>query len=276
MKKNTQKLPVNQIVCGNCVDVMKDFPDNSIDSVITGPPYDDIRAYNGYDFDYKKVMDQLYRIIRPGGVLVWVIGDATIKGRRTLTGARQSLYADSIGFWTHDEMVWQKPSFSFPSVNRCHRVHETMYVFSKGKPTTFNKITDRKNKSLCPFIKTPSSLTRRMKDGSIKLEPPGPNRLSYGEFGGRTSVWLMNTVSQENIGSHRNHPAQFPEALPDGHIKMWTNPGDLVLDPMCGSGTVCAIAKLNGRNYIGIDISKEYCDEARERVDNCVTKEQAA
>ena len=92
---------INQIVNGNCVDVMDVFPANSIDMTITSPPYDNLRIYKGFSFPFDSVARQLFRITKEGGVVVWIVSDATIDGSETCTSFRQALKFVECGFNLH-------------------------------------------------------------------------------------------------------------------------------------------------------------------------------
>ncbi|MGV2335048.1 MAG UNVERIFIED_CONTAM: site-specific DNA-methyltransferase [Planctomycetaceae bacterium] len=202
---------------------------------------------------------------KPGGVVVWVVNDATIDGSETGTSFRQALHFMEIGFRLHDTMIYLKPGFSFPDHVRCHQVFEYMFVFSKGDVSTFNQIKDRKTinggKPLGGDYKRDSSGNSVMRAGSNQ-------RGFRQEYGGRSNVWEIaaggSNSASESIAY--NHPAIFPEALARDHILSWSNEGDLVLDPFSGSGTTAKMAKLMGRRYIGIEINAEYCEIAAERL----------
>jgi site-specific DNA-methyltransferase (adenine-specific) len=237
------------------------MPVPCVDLVVTSPPYDGLRDYNGYSFDYKEVGHWIYDMLKDGGVCVWVVNNATVKGSKTLTAERQAIYfMDEVGFLVHDDMVYRKPNFSNPSRNRYHQVWEHMYVFSKGKPKTFNPIKDRPNK-YAGKVGNFGKNTVRQKDGTQKTRRRKVNT----KFGMRHNVWDMKTAGQETPGLDRSakHPAPFPYKLPYDHIRTWSNEGDFVLDPMCGGGTTLRAAKDLGRYYWGIDISKEYCEMAK-------------
>ena len=255
-------LPINQIICGDCVEVMSGYPSDSIDLTITSPPYDKLRDYQGYKLDILHLITQLYRVTKKGGVVVWVVGDATVKGSETGTSFKQALCFMDIGFNLHDTMIYEKNSFSNPSFNRYHQVWEYMFVFSKGKPKTFNPIKDKKNK--WAGHQNWGKNTIRQKDGTLIERPAN----IINEYGMRHNIWKFNTggnVSTKDKIAFK-HPAIFPDKLARDHILSWSNEGDLVLDPMCGSGTTCKMAKVLNRKYIGIDMSEEYCEIARERV----------
>jgi DNA modification methylase len=259
MKGVNNIIKVNNIYSGNCVDIMQQIPNEYIDLTVTSPPYDNLRTYKGYKFEFEKIAQELFRVTKIGGVVVWVVGDATVNGSETGTSFRHALYFKEIGFNLHDTMIYQKECI-FPDTNRYLNSFEYMFVFSKGKPKTVNLLMDRPNKSKSK--KTGS--TYRQPDGSVKHKIPKEIK----PFGRRNNIWYYSTGFQKSSKDKiaYQHPAIFPEQLANDHIISWSNPGDLVLDPMCGSGTTCKMAKLNDRNFIGIDISEEYCEIARERV----------
>jgi len=249
----------NRIICGDNVMVMQEFPGDCIDLTVTSPPYDNLRDYKGYTFDFEGVAEQLFRITKPGGVVVWVVGDATIKGSETGTSFRQALHFKDIGFRLHDTMIYQKLSGGATGSNLCYiQSFEYMFVLSKGKPGAINLIYDRKNVvGKKEKIESPG---RRFKTGETK-----PRRLvKRNEVGRRFNIWGYYTGVESQIKTQ--HPAIFPDALARDHIISWSNPGDLILDPMCGSGTTCKKAKELGRDYIGIDVSSEYCAITEKRI----------
>lgn len=254
-------MKIEKIVCGNCVDIMKLLPENFIDLTVTSPPYDNLRTYKGYDFDFKSIADQLFRITKKGGVVVWVVGDQTIKGSETGTSFKQALYFKEIGFNLHDTMIYQKTGTGACGSNYAYwQEFEYMFVFSKDKIKTVNRIKDVENLSFGKSVtKGRISTHGKDKDKKHRIVP----KMSV-----RTNIWRIH--SSKNDDPHLKHPAKFPEKLANDHIISWSNPGDLVFDPMCGSGTTCKMAKINRRDYIGIDISQEYCDIAVKRVLNTV------
>ena len=256
---------MNEIICGNCVDVMATFPDNYIDLTVTSPPYDNLRDYKGYEFDFECIANELYRITKQGGVVVWVVGDATKDFCESLTSFRQAIcFVDICGFNLLDTMIYEKNGYppQYPNMMRYVGAFEYMLVFSKGKPNTFNPIHDRLNSQV--GAKRDAS-TQRQTDGSTKKTKTG---FEIGKISKRTNIWKYNTGYMK-VTSDKwayNHPAIFPEKLANDHIITWSNEGDLILDPMCGSGTTCKMAMVNNRNYIGIDTSEEYCEIARNRI----------
>ena len=236
---------------GDCLEVMKSMSNNSIDLTVTSPPYDNLRIYNGFTFDFESIAQELYRLTKDGGVVVWIIGDATIKGSESGTSFKQALYFMQCGFNLHDTMIFEKNSSSYPAnskSNRYSQIFEFMFVFSKGKPKTVNLIKDKPNK------------WAGHKDFSGKLKNPVPN------FSPRNNIWKYTTSFNDKTG----HPAVFPEQLAHDHIATWSNTGEIVLDCFMGSGTTGKMAKKLNRNFIGIEISQEYLDIAKERINNAM------
>jgi len=257
-------MEINKIYNENCLETMAKMPDNFIDLIVTSPPYDNLRTYNGYSFDFDNVAKDLFRITKEGGVVVWVVGDSTIKGSESGTSFKQALKFVELGFNLHDTMIYQKNNP--PPVggnNRYYQHFEYMFVFSKGKIKTFNPILSaRRNKYN-------DKRTERIK---------GFNRNVDGEFT-KKKVSLIGDVKIGNIWSYVvgggnsieygiNHPATFPEKLANDHIISWSNENDLVYDCFMGSGTVAKICIQTNRNYIGSEISKEYCEIIQKRIKN--------
>ena len=244
---------------GDCLDVMKKFPDGYIDLTVTSPPYDNLRTYNGnidqWTFEkFQEIAKQLYRITAEGGVVVWVVGDATIKGDETGSSFRQALYFKECGFNLHDTMIWIKDGGGAVGSNYCYTQNfEYNFVFSKGRPKSINLICDKENLS---FGKDKSGVGRRSPDGEHKIETRKPSK----EFSRRNNWWY---IPPQKGGEH---PAVFPEQLVNDHILSWSNEGDLVYDPFMGSGTTAKMAIVNNRNWIGSEISEEYCSIIEQRV----------
>ena len=245
------------LIVGNCVDVMRSWPDEIVHLTVTSPPYDKMRDYKGYSFPFEEIADELYRVTAPGGVVVWVVGDR-INGGRSLTSFRQALYFQDIGFSAHDIMIYQKKNTPFMRSNAYTNAYEMMFVMSKGKPTTFNPLkvpTQRHGYELLTHNKLPDGINKK-KLGELKKEKTRTNIWSY-------AVGLGGTT-RDKIAFQ--HPAVFPEKLAEDHILSWSNPGDLILDPMCGSGTTGKMALLQDREFRGIDISLEYIEIAHQRL----------
>ncbi len=256
--KDETKECAGKLMAGDCVERMRELEDASAQLVVTSPPYDELRDYNGYSFPFEDIAQELYRVTADGGVVVWVVGDR-IRGGRSLISFRQALFFQEIGFSAHDIMIYQKKNTPFMRSNAYTNAYEFMFVLSKGKPATFNPLkvpTARHGMELLTHNKLPDGINKK-KRGELKKEKTRTNIWSY-------AVGLGGTT-RDRIAFQ--HPAVFPEKLAEDHILSWSKPGDLVLDPMCGSGTTGKMALLHGRDFIGIDISREYIDIARQRLE---------
>ena len=261
------------IECGDCLELMKSIPNNSIDLTVTSPPYDNLRSYNGnisqWNFSkFQEIAKQLYRVTKDGGVVVWIVGDAVIKGSESGTSFRQALYFKEIGFNIHDTMIYDKGNCPFPDKTRYYQVFEYMFIFTKGKIKTFNPICDRKNR--CGGEKIQST-TLRQRDGSLKKTSAESNNTgrTIKEYGFRFNIWSISPGKSKSTQDTYafEHPAIFPEQLAQDHILSWSNPGDVVLDPFLGSGTTAKMAVLNNRHYIGFELDSQYFDIACKRLD---------
>ena len=252
---------VNKIHQANCLELMEQFPVNCVDLTVTSPPYDNLRTYNGYMFNFEGIAKSLYRITKDGGVVVWVVGDATIEGSETGTSFKQALYFKELGFNLHDTMIFRKRN-PIPQIyrKRYNNEFEYMFILSKGIVKTHNPImvdclhaglnlngTTYKNYS--KNIQVRSKLAKPVKDQKIK-----------------GNIWEYVVGKNKEDQEAKGHPAPFPCQLAADHIISWTNKDDIVLDPMCGSGTTAIMSKELNRQYIGIDISEEYCKIAKERL----------
>jgi len=249
----------NKIICGDCLEVMKDMPDKSIDMVLTSPPYDNLRDYKGYRFDFESIAKELFRITKQGGVVVWVVADETKAFCESLSSFKQAIFfVESCGFNLLDTMIYHKSNYApaYPTLRRYANTFEYMFVFSKGKPKTFNPI--QQDKVLKNYKNKRSYF--RQKDGSQILKIIDCDR----ETKDAENVWTICPTKSKGAG---NHPAVFPEQLVIDHILSWSNQGDIILDPMAGSGTTLKMAKKNNRNYIGIEISPEYVEIIKKRLD---------
>ena len=235
---------------------MSSQPEGIIDLTVTSPPYDNLRDYNEYSFDYRQTLEQLYRITKPGGAVVWIVNDSTVDGSKTGTSFKQALAAIDIGFNLNDTMIWDKLGFSYAGgLNvRYGQVFEYMFIFTKGKPKTFNPLRDRKNKNTGPFKKT-----HRLPDGTIVDD----GTFTQGEYGIRYNIWQQGPQRQRG---ELCHPAPFPLQLVKDHILSWSNEGDLVYDPFTGSGTTAVACKLLNRQFIGTELSAEYIEISNKRI----------
>lgn len=256
MKLGTFEL--NEIYNTECVEGMKLLPENSIDLVVTSPPYDDLRDYDGYIFNYEAIANELLRIMKPGGVVVWVVGDKIKNGNRSLTSFKQAIYFQEIGFNVHDVMIYHKKNTPFMRSNAYTNCYEFMFIFSKGKPKTFNALktsTVRQGFEKLVANKKSDGINRKVL-AELKPEKTLTNIWSYAVgLGGSTS----DKIAFE-------HTAIFPEKLAQDHILSWSNEGEIVLDPMCGSGTTCKMAKINRRLFLGMEISPKYTEIAKKRI----------
>jgi DNA modification methylase len=242
-------IELNKFYCADSVEFMQEcIPNDFVDLTVTSPPYDNLRKYKGFDFNYKLMLEELYRVSKPGGVLVWVVADATINGSETLTSFKQALYAQEIGFNVHDTMIYQRNSQPRQS-NRYEQDFEYMFVFSKGRIKTFNPL-----KIPC---KHAGEITKRSCRDNGKDELKRSSNI-ISDYKLKGNVWIYNTGKKATKDNIALHPAPFPEKLAEDHILSWTNKEDVILDPMCGTGTTCKMAWLNERRFIGIDMGKEY------------------
>ncbi|HCY17749.1 TPA: hypothetical protein DHT42_00910 [Candidatus Nomurabacteria bacterium] len=256
------KTKLDNIYRSDCVEFMKSMDENSVDLTVTSPPYDELRDYKGYSFDFESIAKQLFRVTKKGGVVVWVVGDKIKKGNKTLTSFKQSLFFQQIGFNVHDVMIYRKKNTPFMRSNAYTNCFEFMFVFSKDSPKTFIPLkvkTVRQGKEMLPFNKGADGVNKKIL-GELKPEKTMTNIWEYAVgYGGSTSDRLAF-----------EHPAIFPERLAEDHILSWTKVGDVVFDPMCGSGTTCKMAAFNKRHYLGCDISQEYVELAKKRLKNAL------
>lgn len=253
------------LILGDSAQKLKEIPSSSVDLTVTSPPYDNLRDYNGYSFDFEAVADNLYRITKHGGVVVWIVCDGVVNGSETGTSFKQALGFMRVGFNLHDTMIWHKDSFSFPESNRYPQTFEYMFVFSKGKPKTFNAIRDRQNKCFGMEIHG----TYRQKNGTtIPRGKRWSDEMGIKEHGIRHNVWDYPSEKNNTTG----HPAVFPLSLAESHIRTWSNKGDVVLDPFLGSGTTALAAIETGRRFVGIEISSEYMQIAKQRIDESMAQ----
>ena len=252
---------------GNVVEILEKFYDKTIDLVVTSPPYGSIRDYEGkilWNFEiFKEVAFHLARVLKPGGIIVWIVADQTINGSETGDSFRQALYFKELGLKLHDTMIYLKDSFAFPDSNRYRNVFEYMFVFSNGRPKTVNLITDRENK----YGGQKLTGTERQSDGTLKKKS---SKARVKEYGVRFNVWRYPVGKYKTTKDEfaYEHPAMFPEDLARDHIVSWSNEGDIVLDPLCGAGTTLKMAKMLKRRFIGIDIVPKYIEIAKRRLQN--------
>ncbi len=265
---------MNEILHGNSIELMKNIESNTVDLTVTSPPYDGMRSYKGkitdqkfdefFSFPFVDMANELFRITKDGGIVVWIVNDQIIKGGESGNSFRQALKFQEIGFKLYDTMIYHKNGAPFPESGRYSQVFEYMFILLKGdRPNTVNIIKDKPNRwaGSSPYGKR----TMRRKDGQLE---EAESSFIVGEYGSRYNVWYVNNgagFSAKDKFAHE-HPAIFPENLAEDHILSWSKEGDLVFDPMCGSGTTLKMAKMNNRNYLGIDINEEYVVLSNKRV----------
>lgn len=250
------------LMLGDCLKRMEEIPDSSIDLTVTSPPYDNLRTYNGNnalwgDHVWEAVIKDLYRVTKEGGVVVWIVGDATIKGSETGTSFRQALWAKKCGFNLTDTMIYECTGTGAKGSNRLYwQGFEYMFVLSKGRHSTFNAIIDKKNKRM-GAVQTSGRVrpNGELSDRKRRVTP---------SVSKRTNVWRIHAGN--NGDDKTSHPAMFPEALARDHIISWSNARDTVLDPFMGSGTTGKMALLNDRKFIGIELDPVYFDIAKDRI----------
>lgn len=259
-------LPLDQIICGDNCEVMRQLPSESIDLVVTSPPYDDLRTYGGHSWDFYGVAWNLKRLLKPGGVIVWVVADQTKDGSETGSSLQQALHFKSIGLNLHDTMVWWAPGGGAKGSNLCYwQGFEFMFVFSNGRPSRVNLIEDAP-------CSDPGHLQSPSKNAKFRRTTKAKRT---GQFARRQNVWRYNTIDiRWDDGG--DHPAKFHEALARDHILSWSNPGDVVLDPFSGSGTTAKMARETGRRFIGIEVNPEYVEISRKRLAQQVLPMEAA
>jgi len=258
-------MEINKIYNENCLDTMARMEDNFIDLTVTSPPYDNLRTYNGYSFDFESIAKELFRVTKDGGVVVWVVNDKTHKGSETGTGFKQALFFIECGFNLHDTMIWEKknPIPNDPRQKRYIQGFEFMYVLSKGKPKT------------CNYLKVPCLMagidagtgTARKQNGDIRTDRKEKRKGKVV----KDKKPLTNIWKYSNGTIYKKHPASFPSDLANDHIISWSNENDLVYDCFMGSGTTAKMAKLNNRNYIGSEISEKYCKIIEQRLNDTGT-----
>ncbi|MCQ2350521.1 MAG: site-specific DNA-methyltransferase [Paludibacteraceae bacterium] len=249
---------INEIYNIDCLDGMHKMPDNCVDLVVTSPPYDNLRDYNGFCFDFQNIAKELYRVMKPTGVVVWVVGDKIVKGDKSLTSFKQCIFFQEIGFKVHDIMIYKKKNTPFMRSNAYTNCFEFMFILVKERVATFNPLktkTVRTGDEMLVYNKKSDGVNKKIM-GHLNESKTLTNIWEYAVgLGGST---------RDKIAF--KHPAIFPEKLASDHITSWSNEGDLIFDPFAGSGTTCKMSKLLNRKYLGFEISKEYTDIARRRI----------
>ena len=258
-------MELNKIYNESNLDTMAKMPDNFIDLTVTSPPYDNLRDYNGYSFEFEEVAKELYRVTKPGGIVVWVVGDSTKDGSESGTSFRQALYFMQLKFKLHDTMIYAKNSMVLTH-NRYEQDFEYMFVFSKGKPKTFNPLKVKTQEA--GRVKKYNYVTGTTGEKGAAIRSGMDRQVTVKEEKYRGNIWFYavgsNCSSKDPIAF--NHPAIFPEQLAADQIFSWSNEGDTVYDCFGGSGTTGKMAHLMKRNWILSEISEEYCKIAEKRI----------
>lgn len=252
---------LNRLQAGDCADLLQQLDEDSIDLVVTSPPYDNLRNYKGFAFEFEEIASQLKRVIKPGGVIVWVVADATVEGSETGTSFRQALHFQKIGLNLHDTMIFKKRN-PIPQIyrKRYNNEFEYMFVFSKGTVATHHPImVDCLHAGLELGTTTYKNYSKNDQARS-KLANPVKDKKIKG------NIWEYVVGKNKEDQEAKGHPAPFPCELARDHILSWSSEGDIVLDPMCGSGTTCKVANQLGRYFIGFDISTDYIELAHNRI----------
>lgn len=259
LDRTCRLMELNKIICGDSLQILRGIPNDSVDLTLTSPPYDQTRKYNGFSFDFKGIAQHLYRVTKDGGILVWVVGDQTKNGSESGTSFRQALYFMKLGYLLYDTMIYAKKNPPPKNHKRYEQQHEYMFVFSKGTPKTVNLILeDTLNAG------KPNKGTMRNGGKDVLVRKDGYGK-SCKDKKPRSNIWWYSVGSDPGSDKY-THPAKFPLQLALDHIYSWTNESEVVLDCFMGSGTTALAAKQLNRNYIGIEISQEYCKLAERRI----------
>lgn len=263
-------IELNKIYNMDCLDGMRELvPDNFIDLTVTSPPYDNLRKYKGYSFDFENIANELFRVTKPGGIVVWIVNDSVINGGESLNSFRQALYFQEIGFKVYDTMIYRKLNGMPLNHRRYEQKFEYMFILLKGKrPNTFNPI-------MVPCKQAGKVNTGGAKN-SATMEEENANYGGWGygkkikDYKIKDNIWEYYTGNGHSTTDKDafKHPAIFPEKLAEDHIISWSNEGDIVFDPFMGSGTTAKMAKLNNRQYLGFESAKEFIEIANNRINN--------
>jgi site-specific DNA-methyltransferase (adenine-specific) len=243
--------------------VLPSLPDASIDLTLFSPPYDGIRDYKrGWAFDFPALGRALHRVTKDGGVAVVVIGDSARDFAKSLTSFRLPVdWCDAAGWRLFETSIYQRPGNPGAWWKQRFRVdHEYIHIFFKGaRPKSFDKTPLMVPSKHAGKIYTGTD--RLTSGGFKKIEPKAVNPMKC-----RGTIWPYATSNSEGNQLKLQHPATFPDQLATDVIRCFSQAGDIVLDPMAGSGTTCVAAVQTGRQFIGIEISEEYATTISERL----------
>jgi site-specific DNA-methyltransferase (adenine-specific) len=260
-------MQINQVLHGTCPETLKQIPDNFVDLTITSPPYDNLRKNYNSIWDFENTAKELYRITKKGGILIWVVGDATIKGSETLTSFKHALFfKNNCGFNMHDTMIYHKNNPMPLNHNRYEQTYEYMFVLAKGKPKTFNPI----------HIPLVSPQKEKIDHHHQNNYQRGNKKRGHNNKKIKGNIWSYNIGWNQSSSDKEafSHPAIMPETLVADHIHSWSLPGELVFDPFSGSGTTAKMAALAGRAYLAIDCNEKYVELAKKRIENSLSKQK--
>lgn len=267
--ENHEQVPLNTFITGDNLTTLLRFPSESIDLTVTSPPYGAMRgSYEELTINFNNLVQQLWRVTKEGGVVVWNVDNSTVNGSEQGEAFQQALSFINNGWLLHDTMIFAKNTSTFPASprgNRYTQIFEYMFVFSKGTPKTANLICDKANK----YAGTQSWGKKRFRDPKNQDKfQIHDEKVTVPEFSPRTNIWKYNVnggfMTKDKIA--HEHPAIFPEQMARDHILSWSNEGDVVLDIYSGSGTTAKMAKMYNRNYIGIDLEEKFNQIARQRL----------
>lgn len=257
---------VDKVHCMECVEGMEMLPDDCVDLVVTSPPYDAVRKYNGFAFDLHQTGAQIHRVLKDGGIAAMVIQDQTKDFGKSLTSFRTIIdWCDSFGFKLFECVIYRKNGSEGAWWKHRFRVdHEYIPLFLKGdRPAYFDKQP----------LRVPSKHGGKVMSGSGNRRTDGATngtvRREINATKCRGTIWNYLMAGDKNP-LKRKHPAVFPDAIPSDLIQCFCPPGGIVLDPFIGSGSTAVQALKHERHFIGFDISQEYCDLCNQRLEKDV------
>ena len=253
---------INKIVQGDAIKVLKQCKPDYFNLTVFSPPYDALRDYNGFSLSLHNLGEALFRVTKPGGLVVLVIQDQTKGGHKSLTSFRTIVdWCDNIGFGLWECSIYNRHGKEGAWWSKRLRVdHEYMPIFIKGdKPEYFNKEP----------LKIPCKHAGKFMMGGANRNKDNKTIESSKIIINNTkcpgTVWNLSNGG-DKVQMKRDHPATYPDQIPYRFIQLFCPPNGIVLDPMVGSGSTAIAAKILGRKYLGIDISPEYCKLARNRL----------
>ena len=257
------KYELNRVYTGECVKRMKYIPNNSVDLIVTSPPYDELRDYKGNSsFDLHQVGIEVFRVLKEGGIAAMVIQDQTKNFGKSLTSFRTIIdWCDEIGFKLFETVIYRKNGSEGAWWTKRFRVdHEYMPIFLKGeRPQFFNKEP----------LKIKSKHGGKVMKGSGSRKTNGETQetvtRAINSMKCRGTIWNYLMAGDKNP-LKRKHPAVFPDKIPFDFIQCFCPENGIVLDPFTGSGSTLVMAQKLGRYFIGFDIEESYCDVANQRL----------